>query len=188
MKILDYVGQGWRIAKARPYIAPGSRVLDVGCADGALFRALAGRIREGVGIDPNGAAAAHNGRYRILTGTFPEAADGLEPFDAIAALAVLEHIPLDRQPAFAGACRDLLRPGGRLILTVPAPLVDRIVHIEQRLHLADGMELHEHFGFEPRQTVPLFTSAGLEVVKVRSFQLRLNNLFVFRRPLNGATD
>jgi 2-polyprenyl-3-methyl-5-hydroxy-6-metoxy-1,4-benzoquinol methylase len=188
MKVLDRVGQRWRIAKARPHIAPGSRVLDIGCADGALFRALAGRIREGIGIDPHSAATAEDGHYQVLTGTFPEGAQGLEPFDAITALAVLEHIPLDRQPEFASACHGLLRPGGRLILTVPSPMVDHIVHIEQRLHLADGMELHEHFGFKPQETVPLFTSAGLEVVKVRSFQLRLNNLFVFKRPQGASVN
>jgi SAM-dependent methyltransferase len=184
MKPLDRLGQRWRIEKARRYVSPGSRVLDVGCADGALFRLLAHRIRDGVGIDPN-APDNTEPRYRLIRASFPEGVKDLEPFDAVVALAVLEHVPTDKQPAFASACYQALKPGGRVILTVPSPLVDRIVHIEQRLHLADGMELHEHFGFEPEQTVPLFKRAGLDVVRARSFQLGLNHLFVFRRPNDG---
>jgi 2-polyprenyl-3-methyl-5-hydroxy-6-metoxy-1,4-benzoquinol methylase len=187
VKPLDRLGQRWRIAKARRYVAQGSRVLDIGCADGALFRALADRIRDGIGIDPN-AVDNNEPPYRLIRGSFPEGTGDLEPFDAIVALAVLEHVPTDKQPAFASACYRLLRPGGHVVLTVPSPLVDRIVHIEQKLHLADGMELHEHFGFEPEETVPLFREAGLEVVQARSFQLRLNHLFVFRRPSLGESN
>lgn len=181
MKPLDVLGQRWRIAKARPHIRPDSRVLDIGCADGAFFRALEGVVREGVGIDPN-ASDGLDARFRLIRGTFPVAAEGLQPFDAAVALAVLEHVPLEQQPQFAAACFRLLKPGGRLILTVPSPVVDRIVHIEQRLHLADGMELHEHFGFDPRQTVPLFEAVGFKKMRVRAFQLGLNHLFVFGRP------
>jgi 2-polyprenyl-3-methyl-5-hydroxy-6-metoxy-1,4-benzoquinol methylase len=53
MKALDRFLQRWRIAKTGPYIANGTRVLDVGCSDGALFRQLGSRIGEGVGIDPD---------------------------------------------------------------------------------------------------------------------------------------
>jgi SAM-dependent methyltransferase len=183
VKPLDRLGQNWRIAKARRYILPGSRVLDIGCADGALFRAAGSRIRDGIGIDPQAGVAATEGGFRLIAGNFPKDVGEPQPFDAIVALAVLEHVPLDEQPAFASACHRLLNPGGRVIITVPSPVVDRIVHIEQALGLADGMELHQHFGFDPAQTIPLFRTAGFRLETARSFQLGLNHLFVFRRAI-----
>jgi hypothetical protein len=51
MKRLDRVLQQWRSAQATKFIAPNSRVLDLACADGALFLQLGDRISEGIGID-----------------------------------------------------------------------------------------------------------------------------------------
>ena len=51
MKALDHLLRRWRIAKARPWILRGSRVLDVGCFDAAIFRQLEDRVSGGVGID-----------------------------------------------------------------------------------------------------------------------------------------
>jgi SAM-dependent methyltransferase len=51
---------------------------------------------------------------------------GLGPFDLIAAISTLEHVGWDENPrdpdktlAAVGALRDVLAPGGRLMLTVP---------------------------------------------------------------------
>ena len=188
MKPLDRLGQNWRVAKARRYILPGSRVLDIGCADGALFRAAGSRIRGGLGIDPQAGPAAVDGGFQLIAGNFPQDIGDPQPFDAIVALAVLEHVPLDAQPEFASACHRLLTPGGRVIITVPSPVVDRIVHLEQALGLADGMELHQHFGFDPAETIPLFRAAGFRLETARSFQLGLNHLFVFGRPITPESQ
>src|SRR5262245_14937041 len=97
MKFLDRLLQRWRIRKARPYITTGSRVLDVGCADGELFRCVPG-LGEGVGVDPDLSepfvALPH---AVLLRGFFPQALPDDRPFDVITLLAVLEHVPPDRQ-------------------------------------------------------------------------------------------
>lgn len=46
MKTVDRIIQYLRIHKARPYIAHGARVLDIVCADGALFRHFKSSIKD----------------------------------------------------------------------------------------------------------------------------------------------
>jgi SAM-dependent methyltransferase len=156
-------------------------VLDIGSHDGALFRAASGRIREGIGIDPEIPASRAVEGGRLIRGWFPADLPDSEPFDAICLLAVLEHIPSEVQARFARACARSLRPRGRLIITVPAPAVDRILAVLTALRLVDGMSLEQHYGFEPRMTPGIFEPAGFELVAHRTFQLGLNNLFVFER-------
>jgi 2-polyprenyl-3-methyl-5-hydroxy-6-metoxy-1,4-benzoquinol methylase len=175
----DRMLQRWRIRKALPWIRPGSLVLDVGCADGALVRLAGPRIESAVGIDPT-ATDDSDGRLESRTGTFPDAVRSDETFDAIVMLAVVEHVPADELSTWASACVRLLRPDGRLVITVPSPTVDRLLHWGMRLHLLAGMDAHHHHGFRP-DDVPMIFGADLTLVHRGRFQLGLNNLFVFRR-------
>jgi hypothetical protein len=97
-------------------------------------------------------------------------------------LAVLEHIPRDRQALVASACFAALRPGGRAILTVPGRGVDSILAVLRFLRLVDGMALGEHFGFDARETPQVFQAAGFRLLHYSRFQLGLNHLFVFEKP------
>jgi SAM-dependent methyltransferase len=187
MKGTDRLLQSWRIRKAQAFIPPGARVLDVGCADGALFRQLGEQIRGGLGIDPSIAEPTETERFRLVPGAFPDDLPETERFDAVTMLAVLEHIPLDKQRELAAACARCLEPGGRVIVTVPSPAVDRILHLLESLRLIEGMALHEHYGFEPGQTPSLFVPSGLRLARARKFQLGLNNLFVFEKA-NGRPE
>jgi 2-polyprenyl-3-methyl-5-hydroxy-6-metoxy-1,4-benzoquinol methylase len=179
MKALDRLLQRWRIAKVRPFIAPGSRVLDIGCSNGELFDQCGSRIREGIGIDPGLRESRTTGSIQLLRGLFPDALPDGRPFDAIAMLAVLEHIPRSQQASLAKDCSRFLRPGGILAVTVPSPFVDRVLTLLKALRLIDGMSLEQHYGFEPSTTVTIFAVDGLVPLKVGKFQLGLNNLFVF---------
>ncbi len=180
MRRLDRVIQRLRIDQALPWISPGDRVLDVGCADGALFR-RARHLREGVGIDPDLQTDAQGLAATLLRGAFPEDLPECAPFDVITMLAVLEHVPRDRQSALATACARCLRPGGHLVITVPSPRVDTILSVLRAMRLLDGMSLEEHYGFNPRSTPSIFIPHGFAVVAHRRFQFGLNNLFVFRK-------
>jgi 2-polyprenyl-3-methyl-5-hydroxy-6-metoxy-1,4-benzoquinol methylase len=182
MKAVDRLLQRWRIAKARPFMSKGARVLDVGCADGVLFQHLGSHIGELVGIDPDLPQSVERDRCKLIAGKFPGSlAETEKPFDAITMLAVLEHIPLEYQRQWAVACGRLLKPGGHLIITVPSPIVDRILAILKGLRLIDGMSLEQHYGFEPRSVPSLFATAQLELAKAERFQWGCNNLFVFRK-------
>lgn len=184
MKLLDRLLQRWRFARAAPFVPPGSRLLDIGCHDGTVFRRLASRLSAGVGIDPLAVPTSDPGApFQIVRGAFPNDLPTSTAFDVVTCLAVLEHVPVAGQPAFVDACAARLKPGGVLIVTVPAPAVEGILRWLVRLRLVEGMSLEQHHGFAPADTVQLAIAAGLQLVTHRRFQLALNNLFVFRRPL-----
>jgi SAM-dependent methyltransferase len=180
----DSILQTWRTRKAARYIPPRAHVLDIGCSDGALFRALGSRIASGVGIDTAPVPPDH-GSFRFIQGYAPSAVPKGERYDAVTMLAVLEHIPSAAQRDLAASCLALLKPRGRIVCTVPSPKVDSLIHLGQRLRLLDGMSEHEHYGFEPGDTVGLFTRCGFRLLHHRRFQLGLNHLFVFA-PARGG--
>ena len=183
MNWVDGVIRDQRIAQATRFVRPGSRVFDIGCHDGALFRKLGPGLREGMGIDPDLAGPLSGPNYRLAPGQFPEdAPDTSGAFDAVCALAVLEHVPADGRRPFAERAARLAHPGGEVILTVPSPRVDRLLDALIRVGILDGMEADQHHGLEISSVEPIFTGAGLHLERHETFQLGLNHLFVFRKP------
>jgi SAM-dependent methyltransferase len=100
---------------------PGSRVLEIGCGTGHNL-AMLGRFGtvDAVEVDPEtrGHAAKRLGRA-VADAPLP-AMTGISEryYDLIAAFDVIEHIADDRAALDSIARR--LRPGGRLVMTVPA--------------------------------------------------------------------
>ncbi len=177
MRALDRVLQHWRIRKAAPWVRKGDRLLDVGCFDDSLIVRVRDRISGAVGVDPVIEEGQRDG-VQLIRGHFPEDtsfADG--EFDCVAMLAVFEHV--DDPEAMAMECARVLGSNGRVVMTVPHPFVDRILHALIKLKLLDGMEAHAHHGFDVSKTESFFSAAGFDLRKRRRFQLGLNNLFVF---------
>jgi len=104
--------------RALPLRADGE-VLDVGCGDALSFPILEqfGRVR-GIEVDEDLLDA--DGPYRERVHSEPLGSSAYDDwrFDLITALDVIEHIEDDR--AAAGHIARMLRPGGYLVLTVPA--------------------------------------------------------------------
>jgi 2-polyprenyl-3-methyl-5-hydroxy-6-metoxy-1,4-benzoquinol methylase len=180
MTRLDRFIQSWRINVTKRYIPRAARVLDIGCADGALFRLLS-YLSDGVGIDPE-VTPQHLPNAQLVRGLFPADLPDDRPFDAITMLAVLEHIQPALQPQLAQDCFDHLRPRGRLIITVPSPATDHVLSVLKALKLIHGISLEQHYGYDVGQTPRLFGSAGFHMIRSSKFQLGFNNLFVFERP------
>jgi SAM-dependent methyltransferase len=95
-------------------VQPAEKVLDAGCAEGGLARHLPHATY--VGLDPNFSTTASGPDIRNET-IAEHAATHPEAYDVACAFHVIEHVadPL----GFARDLRDCIKPGGRLLITVP---------------------------------------------------------------------
>ncbi|MEO6994959.1 MAG: class I SAM-dependent methyltransferase [Lacunisphaera sp.] len=181
MKQLDRFIQRWRMRQAIRFIPGNARVIDIGAHEGELFKALGATLVRGFGIEPLRESVVEAENFVVVPGFFPSARPTEGGWNAVTMLAVLEHIPTAAQPELAAACRELLAPGGRVIITVPSKAVDHILAILRWLRLIDGMSLEEHYGFEPADTEKIFAPPGFRLLHRSTFQLGLNHLYVFER-------
>jgi SAM-dependent methyltransferase len=179
VKSLDRLLRTWRTRVALRKMPTGAdAVLDIGCGDGHLLGSLRARrealIRRCPGFRGDGLSW-----FRMFPGDLARL--GLRgPYDAVFALAVFEHLDDQELRAARAVLPELLKPGGRLIVTVPHPLVDRILDVLMLLRLIDGQAVEEHHGFDPGRLTEL-ASGQVRLVSRSSFQLGLNNVFVFER-------
>ena len=182
MTLFDDALRDARIRKACALVPKGSRVLDVGCRDGQLFRVLGADLADGVGIDPDMVGVTTAPNYKLVPGWFPvDLPDDVGTFDAITMLALFEHIPPDEQPKLIQTCKDLLNPGGSVILTIPSKQVDAILDVLEKIKLVVDDSIHQHYGFDAKHdTEPLFRAGGFRTAHRSSFQLGLNNVFKFQ--------
>lgn len=142
-------------------LGPDARILEVGCGTGGNLTMLA-RYGHVTGVEPDTEsreyAMEHTG-VEVLPGFLP----GPLPefggqFDLIAAFDVIEHLDRDRDSLIA--LQGLLKPGGRMITTVPAhPWMwsehDAVHHHKRRYRKAEYLDL--------------FAAAGLRLVKATYF-------------------
>lgn len=95
------------------------RILDVGCGDGLSFDVFSS-FGECFGLetDSNLISESNPHRTRISTNPLSDHYPDSSSYDLVTALDVIEHVEDDT--SFARNCMRILKPGGRLILTVPA--------------------------------------------------------------------
>lgn len=143
---------------------PEIRALDAGCGTGTMLGHLE-TLGPAVGIDRAPAAVRFcrsRGRNRVLEGSADRLPLGDGTFDLVCALDMLEHIEDD-----VAALKEMgraCRPGGRILITVPAYrfLWGRQDEISHHLRRYTARELRSRI-----------TAAGLEVAKLTYFNTLL---------------
>jgi SAM-dependent methyltransferase len=147
------------------------KLLDIGAGTNTLVR----RYGDGIGVDVHD----WGGGALVVTDTstlpFPSAS-----FDTVTFVACLNHIP-NRQAALREA-RRLIRPDGRLVLTMIDPILGGIGHTiwwygEDRER--GGMKPGEVGGLWTRDIIALATGAGFRLARHSRFVFGMNNLYVF---------
>lgn len=162
----------------------GLRILDAGCAGGGNGELMKrGGAREVIGIELSPAAAGEARRRldKVLVGDLTEidlAGVADEPFDAVLAIDVLEHL-VDPAATLARLV-GTLKPGGLLVASLP-----NVAHVWVIANLvaarwpqkASGIFDRTHLRFFARRDmVRLLTGAGLEVTTVRPYFTRHRSL------------
>jgi SAM-dependent methyltransferase len=114
-----YPGSKPEFDLAATFVGPADRVLEVGCGAGHFGRGLTCGGYVGLELTALAAQAARGVGLDVRQESLEAHAVGeAGAYDVICAFQVLEHIP---QPgAFLREARKCLRPGGRLIVSVPS--------------------------------------------------------------------
>lgn len=154
-------------------LGPDARILEIGCGTGHNLAMLAGHGRvDAVELDDDARALASRRLGRpVLDGKLPDIADQIETrYDLVTLLDVLEHIP-DDKAALAGTYR-LMKPGGKLLLTIPAnPWMwtahDAVHHHHRRYRKAEIAKLARGAGFTIDLLTPFNTLLYPAIAAVR---------------------
>jgi SAM-dependent methyltransferase len=152
-----------------------STFCEIGPGAGDISASLCRRGLRGTGIElsPTAAAAARDllaadiqaGRYHLVEGDFARIDDLGSSIDLALSLMVMEHVKDDA--AFVGRMVRLVRPGGTVIVGVPARM--------DRWGIED--ETAGHFRrYDRKDLERMLIDAGLQRVDVRSVSVPVANL------------
>jgi len=187
-----------------------AQILEVGCGTGHNLKMLErfGTV-DGIEIDEAARAVAEKRLGRSVSSAPLPGLKGVERghYDLVAALDVVEHIDDDR--ATIDALASCLKPGGKLLVTVPAhqwmwSAHDELNHHKRRYskrglrNLIDGSPLHlERIGYFNSLLFPIAVGARLatrvtgrgggdDALPPRPVNYLFERIFAAERPFVGA--
>jgi len=160
-----------------------ARILEIGCGTGHNLPMLArfGSV-EAIEIDPAARAIATERLGRPVGDAPLPALPGIErgAYDLVAVLDVVEHIEDD--VAALAAMRSLLKPGGKVLIAVPA---------HQWMWSAHDVVNHHHRRYSKKTLAAAIEAAGMRAEKLRWFNSLLFPLAAAARivgRLRGKDD
>jgi SAM-dependent methyltransferase len=145
----------------RPFIGSGNlHILDAGCGTGGILADLQ-QMGTICAIDPSHDAIAYcslRGYPHVVQASVTDLPFADASFDLVTALDVIEHVD-DDQAALRELCR-VLRPGGMLLLTVPAYML---------LWSGHDTALHHKRRYRERELRDKVADSGFRIVRSTSF-------------------
>lgn len=147
---------------ARGFASADCHVLDVGCGSGA-FQSWLPPSANYVGLEFNDEAirkACSRGLNVVKQSVQDHAAQFPSKYDLVCGFQVLEHVP--EPESFFRACIDVLKPTGKLILTVPAEDSFLAVATNQFLN----MPPHHALRWSDLALRNIATREGLNVIQI----------------------
>ncbi len=164
----------WRVETVLPHVR--GRLLDIGCGTNRLVRSYPG---EGLGAD-----VFQWGDVDIVAEDTAALPLDDESFDTVAIIAALNHIP--NRGAVLTEANRVLRPGGRICITMIPPRLSTVWHLLRRPWDADQSEREmkpgEVYGLTPDEVDRLLSATGFGAVYSKRFMLGINRLTVACKP------
>ncbi|MDY7029832.1 MAG: class I SAM-dependent methyltransferase [Spirochaetota bacterium] len=159
--------EAWRVRRVLPEIE--GNLLDIGCGNNRLVRVHG----NGIGVD----VFPWEGIDLLVEDASRLPFDD-NTFDTVTFLACLNHIP-NRNDVLREAHR-LLKPGGKIVVTMIPPRLSRIWHFLRRPWERDqherGMKKGEVYGLTRRQVKELLERNGFEIRRQYSFMFQINSI------------
>lgn len=116
-----YMAEKWEHSEAVKDLDNSSKVLEVGCGKGAFVQHLCQRLNldvQGIELNSSAVLSAQASKIPVFKrDVYKLAQEKTEFFDAVCTFQVLEHVPKPKE--FINALISLLKPGGKLIISVP---------------------------------------------------------------------
>ena len=174
----------WRFAAVQPFIEAGE-VLDYGCGIGHLAQFIPPHRYLGLDIDDPSLEEARkqfpDHCFLHLSQYVPE-----RKFDALIALAVIQYLP-DSEQFFSWAL-ELLKPGGKLVITTPNPVAEPLLLAGGRLGLLGRDSRDEHLTLlDKGGFYALARNVGIPLLQYSRFLFGANQLAVYENPFEGQT-
>ena len=180
---LEKLLRRWRLRRVEPYLPDGGTLLDLGCGwEAALLRHAAPRLRLGFGLDPKAEPHDLPENVRVVRHRLEDVPWPLpeERVDAVSLLAVLEHLEPETANVVLDEVRRVLRPGGRLLLTVPTPRGKPVLELLAfGLGVVNPEEIRDHkLYYDRRRLAAVLAARGFAVERYVAFQLGCNSFCV----------
>ena len=182
--ILEPILRNIRISQVLPEIKKyeNCNVLDIGCGWEAKFLiSIEKFIASGIGIDFK-APDMNNDKITTLEVKLQRKLPfENESFDVVTMLAVLEH--LDYPCEIIQEIERVLRPNGKLIITVPSIYSKPVLEfLSYKLKIVNEEEIRDHKKYYNKSSLrKLFLETGLEIESHKYFQLCMNNFCIARK-------
>ena len=153
------------------------KLLDIGCGDNVLVRKY---YPYGLGVD----VFNYYGQVDLVVESSAQIPLPSESFDTVTIVAALNHIP--NYPATLREARRLLKPGGRIIITMPIGFPQRLWHKIAHDYDDDQVfrgidESAERYYIPIQEIMAALQECGFEAGQRRRFLFGLNNLIMARK-------